>query len=304
MRMIKTVLDTTKWLIGIVVLAANPNWPSSRHTRGHSIVGRWGVGLSRLIYLHYYHTQSIISLQHWLRPLWTLLDMTKMLNVVLAVSPNRPSSRRTRGHSIVGRWGDGLSRLIYLNYHPTQSIVSLQHWLRPLWTLLDTTKWSIVIVVLAASPNRPSSRHTRGCSIVFRWDDGLSRLIYLSYYPKQSIMGIQNRLGPLWTLLDTTKRSIVVLAANPNRPSSRHTRGHSIVDRWDDGLSRLIYLSYYPIQSIIGLQHGLMPLWTLLDTTKRSIVVLAANPNCPTWSQHTRGCSIVGRWGDSLNRRI
>jgi hypothetical protein len=36
-----------------------------------------------------------------------------------------------------------------------------------------------------------------------RRDDGLSRLVYLCYYPKQSNIGHKQRLRRMWTVLDT-----------------------------------------------------------------------------------------------------
>jgi hypothetical protein len=41
--------------------------------------------------------------------------------------------------------------------------------------------------VLAASPNWTSSVHIRGCGVGPTQEDGLRRLIYLCYYPKQRV---------------------------------------------------------------------------------------------------------------------
>jgi len=54
-----------------------------------------------------------------------------------------------------------------------------------MWTALHTI--CCPNVVLAASPNWTSSVHIRGCSNVCRWEDGLSRLVYDTYYPKRKI---------------------------------------------------------------------------------------------------------------------
>jgi hypothetical protein len=55
-----------------------------------------------------------------------------------------------------------------------------------------------------------------------------------------------------WTALDTIWLPNVVLAASPNRTSSGHRRSRRDGPTLDDGLSRLIYVSYDPNQSMIG----------------------------------------------------
>ena len=65
--------------------------------------------------------------------------------------------------------------------------------------LLSQTKynWSLATVHVVEdsathemNAHQTSSVYIRGCSIVCRREDGLSRLIYLCYYPKQSIIGL------------------------------------------------------------------------------------------------------------------
>jgi hypothetical protein len=51
----------------------------------------------------------------------------------------------------------------------------------------------------------------------------------------------------------------------------------------DDGLRRLIYLCYYPKQSIIGRKQRLMRMWTALDKIWWANVVLVGSSN---WSSH------------------
>jgi len=180
--------------------------------------------------------------------------------------PNCTSSGCIQGCGVAATREDGLSRLFYLYGYPKQSIIGHQHRLRHIWTALDKIWRSNVVP--AASPNCTSSGHIiRGCGVAATREDGLSRLIYLCYYPKQSIIGHQHRLRRMWAALDMIWRSNVVPAASPNRTSSGHIiRGCVVAATREDGLSRFIYLCYYPKQSIIGHQHRLRRMWTELDT--------------------------------------
>jgi len=143
-------------------------------------------------------------------------------------------------------------------------------------------------------PNGTSSVYIRGCSIVCKRDDDLSRLIYLYYHPKQSIIGRQQRMTPMLMALHTRWWPNVVLAASTNGNSSVHIRGCGVAPTQEDGLSRLIYLYYRPIQSIIGRQQRMKPMMMAIHTIWWPNVVLAATQD-GTPSVYIRDCSIVCR---------
>jgi hypothetical protein len=96
--------------------------------------------------------------------------------------------------------------------------------------------------VLATSPYLTSSVHIRGCSIVRRQEDGLSRLIYLCSYPEQSIICPQQRMRMTWTALDMIWWPDVVLAASPNWTYTR-LWCFSNMCRWSEPVDLRLLLS-------------------------------------------------------------
>jgi hypothetical protein len=167
--------------------------------------------------------------------------------------------------------------LIYLYYYPKQTLFGRQKRLNGMMTALHTIWWPNVL--LATSQHWTSSRLIRGCSVGRTREDGLSRLIYLYYYPKHSIIGHQQRLRRILTALHTIWWPNVLLATSQNWTSSRLIRGCSNGPTREDGLSRLIYLFYYPKQRIFGRQQRLRRMLTALLTILWPNVVLAASPN-------------------------
>jgi len=107
-------------------------------------------------------------------------------------------------------------------------------------------------VVLPASRDATFSVYIGGCGVGPTREDGLSRLIYLYYRLKQSIIGLQQRMTPMLTALNTIWLPNVVLAASRDATFSVHIRGCGVGPTREDGLSRLIYLYYHPKKSVIG----------------------------------------------------
>jgi len=139
-----------------------------------------------------------------------------------------------------------------------------------MWTALHTI-W-LPNVVLAASPNWPTSGHLQGIRVAATRDDGLRRLISLCYYPKQSGWDACGQRytrygGPMWCLRPAQ------IGPPQDIPNS---------------------LCYYPKQSIIGHYQRFTQMFAELYTIWQSNVELSAIPNGPPQDTYVVVLLFVG----------
>ena len=102
-----------------------------------------------------------------------------------------------------------------------------------------------VDVVLAATPNQPSSGLIRRCSTTTIDKDIITLMLCPSALPAPTLMGYLYAYNAILQAPTTMRRVDVVLAATPNQPSSGQRRSCSIADTSEDWMSRVYSLLYY-----------------------------------------------------------
>jgi len=116
-----------------------------------------------------------------------------------------------------------------------------------MWTVIHTIRWPNE--VLAASPDSTPCGHIRGCSIVCRWEDGLSRLIYLCCYPKQSQTKFIWSLAPVHADVDSATHDMVAQCGAGGQPKLDLLRTHTRLS-WPHYARYELWTAWFTLLSI------------------------------------------------------